>query len=137
MITLTWIEPKTNWQNDDYFNLEDFLRITTDLVILTQIHIAVQPNYLEIFDIEESYSRLLQMLNYTVESIPDDNDYNAWVDIADTDSIIYIQGGRHFFYKQELNEIESANLKEYEVAKEAYDHLPQLELQLGQEGFGC
>lgn len=136
MITLTWIEPKTNWKWMDYFNLEDFIRITTDLIILTEMHVAVQPNYLEMVGSQESYERLQNMLSYTVESIPDIDDYNAWIEFANAD-IDHINKSRNFFGQNELNEIENAILNEYTSLKEVYDHLPQLELQLGQEGFGC
>lgn len=57
---MAWIEPKTNWESTDYFNIEDYNRIVGNLLYLKDLS-------LELFK------------DFTTEDMSDSKDYSGMI----------------------------------------------------------
>lgn len=130
---MAWTEPKTNWTKDDFFNIEDYRRITnnimylkdfldslfyglSDLQLMSEKNIS-EPIYArEINDIENNIE-LLNMETYKLE-------------IGDTKEYFPNQRTMDF---NELNRIEKAMFDIYTKMKKHKELLTRLSFRLGNQ----
>ena len=130
---MAWTEPKTNWTKDDFFNIEDYRRITnnimylkdfldslfyglSDLQLMSEKNIS-EPIYArEINDIENNIE-LLNIETYKLE-------------IGDTKEYFPNQRTMDF---NELNRIEKAMFDIYTKMKKHKELLTRLSFRLGNQ----
>lgn len=130
---MAWTEPKTNWTKDDFFNIEDYMRITnnimylkdfldslfyglSDLQLMSEKNIS-EPIYArEINDIENNIE-LLNIETYKLE-------------IGDTKEYFPNQRTMDF---NELNRIEKAMFDIYTKMKKHKELLTRLSFRLGNQ----
>ena len=130
---MAWTEPKTNWTKDDFFNIEDYRRITnnimylkdfldslfyglSDLQLMSEKNIS-EPIYArEINDIENNIE-LLNIETYKLE-------------IGDTKE--YFPNKRTMDFN-ELNRIEKAMFDIYTKMKKHKELLTRLSFRLGNQ----
>lgn len=130
---MAWTEPKTNWTKDDFFNIEDYRRITnnimylkdfldslfyglSDLQLMSEKNIS-EPIYArEINDIENNIE-LLNIETYKLE-------------IGDTKEYFPNQRTMDF---NELNRIEKAMFDIYTKMKKNKELLTRLSFRLGNQ----
>lgn len=130
---MAWTEPKTNWTKDDFFNIEDYRRITnnimylkdfldslfyglSDMQLMSEKNIS-EPIYArEINDIENNIE-LLNIETYKLE-------------IGDTKEYFPNQRTMDF---NELNRIEKAMFDIYTKMKKHKELLTRLSFRLGNQ----
>lgn len=55
-----WLEPKTNWTKNDYFNVEDYNRIKNNLIFLRELAIKLYKEFaIEDLGLNKTYSDFL------------------------------------------------------------------------------
>lgn len=110
-----WQQPKTDWQADDFFNIEDYNRIKGNLNEIYARALELWPE----FTFEEmGEDKTYQDYSFYSDEI---NRFEANVDHICNGAFPFSVGSRQIFYDnqpfidwQELNRIESACLKMYQ-----------------------
>ncbi len=128
---MPWVQPKTDWNASDRFNMTDYNRIKGNLNFL---HARAEQFYSDfgIIDMGEDkgyadypYAREINNFEKNLETI---NKSVYTQDIGDT-ATFYSNGA--FIQWNELNRIESATLRIYEMLNRQEAGLPVLALRLG------
>lgn len=128
---MAWIEPKTNWQSTDYFNIVDYNRIVGNLLYLKDLSLELFKDFTTeaMVDIKDYssmiYAREINAIENNLESV-NINTYNF--DIGDT---------KEFYPNKttplwsEFNRIESAMLLLHNTMLAHKKALPRLSFILG------
>lgn len=132
---MAWIEPKTDWVAEDYFNTTDYNRINGNVAHL-KAYLATLFKEVEISLSEEEK---------TILSLPYAREFNAIENglVALNDGTYGLDIGESKTYKpngnvpnfEDYNRLESATLALYEMAQVHKANLPRLALTLGQKGI--
>lgn len=127
-----WTEPKTEWKSDDRFNISDYNRIKGNIEYL---HSLAQELY-RYFSIPELGEDKLDYADYFYA-----REFNNMEDgLEKINQIIYSQdiGEKQIFVDngvfidwKELNRLESASLKMYELLNTQKALLPRMNFRLG------
>lgn len=130
---MAWIEPKTNWESTDYFNIEDYNRIVGNLTYLKSFSEKLFRSY-NLLDMEQEktyssmiYAREINAIENNLETV-NINTYNF--DIGDT---------KEFYPNKttplwsEFNRIESAILLLYTQMVNHKENLTRLAFTLGNQ----
>ena len=127
-----WTEPKTEWKSDDRFNISDYNRIKRNIEYL---HSLSQELYRH-FPIPELGEDKLYYEDYFYA-----REFNNMEDsLEKINQVIYSQniGEKQFFVDngvfidwKELNRLESASLKIYELLNTQKALLPRMNFRLG------
>lgn len=132
---MAWIQPKTDWVASDYFNADDYNRIIGNVTHLKAYLDALfvgldissmgeEKHYLSLI-----YAREINAIESNVKLL---NDNSYGFNIGETKT--YKPNGKTFTY-EDLNRLESAILRLYEMAQVHKDNLPHLAITLGQKGL--
>ena len=125
---MAWIEPKTNWESTDYFNIVDYNRIVGNLTYLKSFSEKLFRSY-DLFGMEQekTYSSMIYAIENNLETV-NINTYNF--DIGDT---------KEFYPNKttplwsEFNRIESAMLLLHNTMLAHKNALPRLAFTLGSQ----
>ena len=132
---MSWSEPKTNWQSDDYINIEDFNRIRNNIDYLKEEanKLYMEFGFTETLESEKTYS------DYPYSEVWN-NLENALQDIVDNSYILDV-GDKKIFsaYESyidynELNRLESACLQYYNLFERQHLTKETLSFTLGNYG---
>lgn len=130
-----WQEPKTNWKNNDYFNLSpDYQRIKGNIEYLYELSLKMYAPY-----------SIYNLLSYTINDFPKSDFFNNIVydiDMINKNTLgpdnplyatmrSYTPNGKIWTY-EDLNTIESNVAMLYnELQVKRYDNIPKLSFTLG------
>jgi hypothetical protein len=129
-----WVEPKTNWEKSDYFNLDpDYIRIKGNITYLYEMA----------SDLYGAFS-ILPMGEYTIADIPHADFFNTIEEnmqrLADDHYLPNGFGGRKYFYgngrpwtHEDLNRIEQNLLLLYRAFSSQNAGKQELPYDLGRE----
>ena len=133
---MEWIEPKTDWTSESYFNADDYNRITCNITYLyglsSTLFIGVDSSV--IGEEKNVYSLIYaREINEIEEKLSELNSLTYNLNIGQ--QMEYMDNGRTMDYN-ELNRIEEACLKIYKTMVSHKDSLKRLSFVLGgQKGF--
>ena len=128
---MAWIEPKTNWESTDYFNIEDYNRIVGNLTYLKDLSLELFKDFTTEDMVGSKdyssmiYAREINAIENNLETV-NINTYNF--DIGDT---------KEFYPNKttplwsEFNRIESAMLLLHNTMLAHKNELPRLAFTLG------
>ena len=128
---MAWIEPKTNWESTDYFNIEDYNRIVGNLTYLKDLSLELFKDFTTEDMVGSKdyssmiYAREINAIENNLETV-NINTYNF--DIGDT---------KEFYPNKttplwsEFNRIESAMLLLHNTMLSHKNALPKLAFTLG------
>ena len=128
---MAWIEPKTNWESTDYFNIEDYNRIVGNLTYLKDLSLELFKDFTTEDMVGSKdyssmiYAREINAIENNLESV-NINTYNF--DIGDT---------KEFYPNKttplwsEFNRIESSMLLLHNTMLSHKNALPRLAFTLG------
>ena len=128
---MAWIEPKTNWESTDYFNIEDYNRIVGNLTYLKDLSLELFKDFTTEDMVGSKdyssmiYAREINAIENNLETV-NINTYNF--DIGDT---------KEFYPNKttplwsEFNRIESAMLLLHNTMLAHKNALPRLAFTLG------
>lgn len=126
-----WMEPKIDWQEDDYFNIEDYNRIKNNI---THLYNKALLLYLD-FDIlpmgedkrheEWYYAEEFNMFESNLETI------NGHIFSREIGEMVHFYDNGPFIAYDELNRIESAMLCIYEMLDRQKKNKCRLSFRLG------
>lgn len=131
-----WIEPKTDWASESYFNADDYNRITSNITylygLLSTLFLGVDSSV--IGEEKNVYSLIYaREINEIEEKLSELNSLTYNLNIGQ--QMEYMDNGRTMDYN-ELNRIEKACLKIYKTMVSHKDSLKRLSFVLGgQKGF--
>ena len=130
---MAWIEPKTDWKSNDYFNIEDYNRIIGNISYLKAFSEELF-KYLDTLDMGEEktyvsmiYAREMNAIENNLEII-NENTYDF--DIGETKTF---QANKSTPLWSEFNRIESACLLIYSTMIAHKNALPRLAFTLGDQ----
>ena len=133
---MEWIEPKTDWTSESYFNADDYNRITSNITylygLLSTLFLGVDSSV--IGEGKNVYSLIYaREINEIEEKLSELNNLTYNLNIGQ--QMEYMDNGRTMDYN-ELNRIEEACLKIYKTMVSHKDSLKRLSFVLGgQKGF--
>ena len=133
---MEWIEPKTDWTSESYFNADDYNRITSNITylydLLSTLFLGVDSSI--IGEEKNVYSLIYaREINEIEEKLSELNSLTYNLNIGQ--QMEYMDNGRTMDYN-ELNRIEEACLKIYKTMVSHKDSLKRLSFVLGgQKGF--
>ena len=133
---MEWIEPKTDWTSESYFNADDYNRITSNITylydLLSTLFLGVDSSI--IGEEKNVYSLIYaREINEIEEKLSELNSLTYNLNIGQ--QMEYMDNGRTMDYN-ELNRIEEACLKIYKTIVSHKDSLKRLSFVLGgQKGF--
>ena len=128
---MAWIEPKTNWESTDYFNIEDYNRIVGNLTYLKDLSLELFKDFTTEDMVGSKdyssmiYAREINAIENNLESV-NINTYNF--DIGDTKEF-YPNKATPLW--SEFNRIESAMLLLHNTMLAHKNALPRLAFTLG------
>lgn len=131
-----WIEPKTDWTSESYFNADDYNRITSNITclygLLSTLFLGVDSSI--IGEEKNVYSLIYaREINEIEEKLSELNSLTYNLNIGQ--QMEYMDNGRTMDYN-ELNRIEESCLKIYKTMVSHKDSLKRLSFVLGgQKGF--
>ena len=127
-----WTDPKTDWNADDYFNLDpDYVRIKENIEYIKEFSEAMYDEF-----------SIAEMGDFTIDGFPFDTFLNNIVDNVtaleenlfkppqDQDMNRYVGGGNGWDYKQ-LNIIESNLLRLKNAMQSQWNCIPQMAFSMG------
>lgn len=128
---MAWTTPKTDWQSTDYINYGDINRIVNNLKYLREIG-------LYFFQIGE-FTPMVEKTGYTYHRFASEiNAIEYNLETLNTDTVDYDIGETQTYYPnnptvdyQELNRIEGALLRLYDLLDSSYKGLKRLSFTLG------
>lgn len=132
---MSWLEPKTNWQSDDYINIEDFNRIRNNIEYLKEEanELYAEFGFSTTFEKEKTYS------DYPYSEVWNSLE-NALQDIVDNTYPLVV-GDKKVFAAydsyidfNELNRLESACLQYHELFARQHLTVETLSFTLGNYG---
>ena len=128
---MEWIEPKTDWTSESYFNADDYNRITSNITYLyglsSTLFIGVESSV--IGEEKNVYSLIYaREINEIEEKLSELNSLTYNLNIGQ--QMEYMDNGRTMDYN-ELNRIEKACLKIYKTMVSHKDSLKRLSFVLG------
>jgi hypothetical protein len=129
---MSWVEPKTDWTADDYFNIEDYNRIINNLRDLHKRSVKfVTPYSIESLGDNKDYSSMIyaREINQIENVLSYVNAHTFLFDIGDT--TIYKDNGHTPTY-EEFNRIESAMAEINNVIERYEQGLRKIPFRLGQ-----
>ena len=128
---MPWIQPKTDWESSDRFNASDYNRIKGNLNFLHERAEQFYPNF-GIIDMgadkgyaDYPYAKEINNFEKNLETI----NKNVYTQNIGMTSTFYSNGA--FIQWNELNRIESATLRLYEMLNRLQAGLPVLAFRLG------
>lgn len=128
---MAWIEPKTNWESTDYFNIDDYNRIVGNLNYLK----AFSEELFNVFDIlsmeeEKTYVSMIyaREMNTIESNLATINNNTYKFDIGETQTF---QANKSTPLWSEFNRIESSCLLLYKTMMAHKNALPRLAFTLG------
>lgn len=134
-----WVNPKTNWNVLDYFNIEDYNRIKGNIEYLMElsssmyrltggVDMGADKRSPEEYYYADEINALTENLECISQTI-------LFVDIGER--ITYYENGA-FIAWDDLNRIESATMRLYELLNVQKKSIRRLEFRLsGQKGVKC
>ena len=128
---MAWIEPKTNWESTDYFNIEDYNRIVGNLTYLKDLSLELFKDFTTEDMVGSKdyssmiYAREINAIENNLETV-NINTYNF--DIGDTKEF-YPNKATPLW--SEFNRIESAMLLLHNTMLAHKNALPRLAFTLG------
>lgn len=128
---MAWIEPKTNWNESDYFNAEDYNRIIGNLayleIVSEELFKEIELLYMGEDKTYDSliYAREINAIESNLETI-NLNTYGFNIG----EKMVYKDNGNTPLYS-EFNRIEGAILKLYTTMQAHKANLPRLAFTLG------
>ena len=129
---MAWIEPKTNWTSKDFFNIEDYNRITGNIEYLKAfvIELFSHPNLSEDSVAEKDYTSMIYAseINAIESNLEDINQSSYSLEIGETKT--YYPNEKTMNY-EELNRIESACLLIHDTLVAHKNALKRLSFTLG------
>lgn len=127
---MAWIEPKTNWQSTDYFNIVDYNRIVGNLLYLKDLSLELFKDFTTeaMVDIKDYssmiYAREINAIENNLKTV-NINTYNF--DIGDTQEFY---PNKNTPLWSEFNRIESAMLLLHNTMLSHKNALPRLAFTL-------
>lgn len=126
-----WIEPKTDWTSESYFNADDYNRITSNITylygLLSTLFLGVDSSI--IGEEKNVYSLIYaREINEIEKKLSELNSLTYNLNIGQ--QMEYMDNGRTMDYN-ELNRIEEACLKIYKTMVSHKDSLKRLSFVLG------
>lgn len=129
---MSWITPKTDWVASDRFNITDYNRIRNNISFLHEEAVKVFGGF-NIEDMGEDISTYTAMWDYRMFNAIENN-----IDILNEHMLKENYGAKKTYYEngvfikyEELNRIESASLRMYEIINGWYEGLYKLEFTIG------
>lgn len=139
---MAWETPKTDWSAQysdtglfigDFFNIGDYNRIKNNLLYLRELATQLMHNVPEIVvgEDKESYEEYFYAdeINLIEDALEIIDNFIDWVDFGDKQ--VFYDNGR-FIDADELNRIESAELKLYDLLTNSIAGKLRLAIRLGQ-----
>lgn len=132
---MSWTEPKTNWAENDYFNIKDYNRIKNNIAYLTEeVSNIVAP--VDGTDIGEDVTSTLVVWKSDQFNAIENNMYKVVAAMGDEfDKRRYFPNGA-FINADSLNRIEQACLDTYKAVKSQTTCLTRLDFRLGDVQLG-
>ena len=132
-----WIQPKTNWQPEDYFNIDDYNRIKGNLNELKSLALVVWPNVpFEEMGADKMYSDY----GFYADEI---NRFEMNVDHIRDATVPLEMGEKQTFYEnqsfidwKELNRIETAWARMYQYIHGSSSGVPRMTFILDNARIG-
>lgn len=129
---MSWITPKTDWVTSDRFNITDYNRIRNNISFLHEEAVKVFGGF-NIEDMGEDIVTYTAMWDYRMFNAIENN-----IDILNEHMLKENYGAKKTYYEngvfinyEELNRIESASLRMYEIIQGWYEGLYTLEFKVG------
>lgn len=130
---MAWTEPKTNWTEDDFFNVEDYRRITNNIMYLKDFLDSLFYGLSDMQSMSEKnisepiYAREINYIENNIELL---NIETYRLEIGDTKEYFPNQRTMDF---NELNRIEKAMFDIYTKMKKHKELLTRLSFRLGNQ----
>ena len=130
---MVWTEPKTNWTKDDFFNIEDYRRITNNIMYLKDFLDSLFYGLSDMQSMSEKnisepiYAREINDIENNIELL---NIETYKLEIGDTKEYFPNQRTMDF---NELNRIEKAMFDIYTKMKKHKELLTRLSFRLGNQ----
>ena len=130
---MAWTEPKTNWTKDDFFNIEDYRRITNNIMYLKDFLDSLFYGLSDIQSMSEKnisepiYAREINDIENNIELL---NIETYKLEIGETKEYFPNQRTMDF---NELNRIEKAMFDIYTKMKKHKELLTRLSFRLGNQ----
>lgn len=130
---MAWTEPKTNWTKDDFFNIEDYRRITNNIMYLKDFLDSLFYGLSDMQSMSEKnisepiYAREINDIENNIELL---NIETYKLEIGDTKEYFPNQRTMDF---NELNRIEKAMFDIYTKMKKHKELLTRLSFRLGNQ----
>lgn len=129
---MSWITPKTDWVASDRFNITDYNRIRNNISFLHEEAVKVFGGF-NIEDMGEDIVTYTAMWDYRMFNAIENN-----IDILNEHMLKENYGAKKTYYEngvfinyEELNRIEDASLRMYEIIQGWYEGLYTLEFKVG------
>lgn len=132
---MSWIEPKTNWTENDYFNIEDYNRIKNNIdYLMKEVGYVVKP--VDGTDMGEDVTSTLVVWKSDQFNAFENNMDKVVAAMGDEfDTRRYFPNGA-FINADSLNRIEQACLDTYTGVKKQETCLTRLDFRLGDVQLG-
>lgn len=132
---MSWIEPKTNWTENDYFNIEDYNRIKNNIdYLMKEVGYVVKP--VDGTDMGEDVTSTLVVWKSDQFNAFENNMDKVVAAMGDEfDKRRYFPNGA-FINADSLNRIEQACLDTYTGVKKQETCLTRLDFRLGDVQLG-
>ena len=140
-MSVTWETPKTNWSAQysdtglfigDFFNIQDYNRIKNNLLYIRELatHLMYGVPKITVGEDKTSYAEYFYAdeINLIEDGLEIIDEFIGWVDFGDKQT--FYDNGR-FIDAEELNRIESAELKLYELLTNSIAGKMHLAFRLG------
>ena len=130
---MAWTEPKTNWTKDDFFNIEDYRRITSNIMYLKDFLDSLFYGLSDMQSMSEKnisepiYAREINDIENNIELL---NIETYRLEIGETKEYFPNQRTMDF---NELNRIEKAMFDIYTKMKKHKELLTRLSFRLGNQ----
>ena len=130
---MAWTEPKTNWTKDDFFNIEDYSRITNNIMYLKDFLDSLFYGLSDMQSMSEKnisepiYAREINDIENNIELL---NIETYKLEIGETKEYFPNQRTMDF---NELNRIEKAMFDIYTKMKKHKELLTRLSFRLGNQ----
>lgn len=130
---MAWTEPKTNWTKDDFFNIEDYRRITNNIMYLKDFLDSLFYGLSDMQSMSEKnisepiYAREINDIENNIELL---NIETYKLEIGETKEYFPNQRTMDF---NELNRIEKAMFDIYTKMKKHKELLTRLSFRLGNQ----
>lgn len=132
---MSWTEPKTNWTENDYFNIEDYNRIKNNIdYLMKEVGYVVKP--VDGTDMGEDVTSTLVVWKSEQFNAIENNMDKVMIAMSDEfDTRRYFPNGA-FVNWDSLNRIEQACLDTYTGVKKQETCLTRLDFRLGDVQLG-